>query len=247
VTGEAVLELRNVTKRFGGVLAVDGVTATIARGEIRALIGPNGSGKTTLLNLISGLYPLDGGTVFIDGERIDHLPPNQIAARGVARTFQIPKVFRTMTVLENLYAAGVADHRSEPLPALRGRAEEILQLVSLAPLRDAPAAALSGGQTVLLQLGRGLMHHPLRLFLLDEPFAGVHPALKEQIIEAIRQMNVDPGVTVLIVSHEMPTVRMLCHRVTVMASGRMIAEGSLEEVARDRAVVEAYLGRAVVA
>jgi ABC-type branched-subunit amino acid transport system ATPase component len=244
--GGAVLELREVTKRFGGVVAVNGVTATIAQGEIRALIGPNGSGKTTLLNLISGLYPPDGGAISLEGQRIDLLPPHEIAARGVARTFQIPKVFRSMTVRENLLVAGAADHRRGALPEIRERVEWILSLTRLEPLADAPASALSGGQTVLLQLGRGLMHDPLRLFLLDEPFAGVHPALKEQIVEVIRRINAELGVTVLLVSHEMPTVRMLCQRVSVMCDGRWIAEGSLEEVARDPAVIEAYLGRAVL-
>ncbi len=244
---QALLELKNVTKRFGGVVAVDGMSACLAPGEIRALIGPNGSGKTTLLNLIGGLYRLDAGAIYMQGERIDHLAPHEIAARGVARTFQMPKVFRAMTVLENLLVAGVADHRSEPLAAVRARAKDVLRIVALTPWRDVPAAELSGGQTVLLQLGRGLMHEPLRLFLLDEPFAGVHPALKEQIVEVIQRMNTERGVTVLLVSHEMPTVRMLCQRVTVVANGRPIAEGTLDEVSRNPAVVEAYLGPTAVA
>ncbi len=247
VATPAGLALGGVTKRFGGVVAVDDVTMAVAPGEMRALIGPNGSGKTTLLNLISRLYPLDGGVITLDGERIDQLPPPRIAARGIARTFQIPKVFRSMTVLENLYAAGVADHRRESPAALRARAEEVLRIVHLTAHRHTPSSALSGGETVLLQLGRGLMHDPLRLFLLDEPFAGVHPALKEQIIDVVRQMNAGRGMAVLIVSHEMPTVRALCGRVTVMSGGRIIAEGSLEDVAANPAVVEAYLGQTVVA
>ncbi|MDR7433821.1 MAG: ABC transporter ATP-binding protein [Armatimonadota bacterium] len=243
---EVLLELRGVTKRFGGVVAVDNVTASIAKGEMRALIGPNGSGKTTLLNLISGLYPPDSGAIVLEGRRIDPLPPHEIAALGVARTFQIPKVFRSMTVKENLLTAGAADHRKESLTEVLARAEWVLRLTMLEALADAPASTLSGGQTVLLQLGRGLMQDPLRLFLLDEPFAGVHPALKEQIIGVIQKIYAELGVTILLVSHEMPTVRMLCHRVSVMSEGKWIAEGTLEEVAREPGVIEAYLGRAVV-
>ncbi len=247
MAGQPLLVLSQVTRRFGGVVAVDGVSATVARGEIRALIGPNGSGKTTLLNLVSGLYPLDQGEIVLGGERIDRLPCHAIAARGVGRTFQVPKVFRSLTVRENLLAAGFADHRREPRAAVLARADEALALTGLAPHADTPASRLSGGQAMLLQLARALMHEPLRLLLLDEPFAGVHPALKERIIEVIRRMNETGNVTALVVSHEMPTVRALCHRVTVMHEGRLLAEGPLETVARDPRVVEAYLGRASVA
>ncbi len=243
MVADALLQLTNVTKAFGGVIAVDAVTAAIVPGEIRALIGPNGSGKTTLLNVISGFHPPDLGTIVFAHQRIDGRSPHAIAALGVARTFQVPKVFRSMTVLENLLVAGFADHRDMALPALQARAEEVLTLIRLGSLRHTPAGALSGGQTVLLQLGRGLMHDPLRLFLLDEPFAGVHPALKEQIIEVIRRMNGERGVTVVLVSHEMPTVRLLAHAVAVMHDGHWIAEGSLDEVARNPTVIEAYLGQ----
>ncbi len=239
----AVLELSHVRKAFGGVVAVDGVSTAIAPGEIRALIGPNGSGKTTLLNLVCGFYPLDGGAITLAGQRIDGRSPHEIAARGIARTFQVPKVFRSMSVLDNLLVAGVADHRGEPLARIRPTAERVLNLIHLGPLREALAETLSGGQSVLLQLGRGLMHDPLRLLLLDEPFAGVHQVLKEQIVDVIRKMNAELGVAVLLVSHEMPTVRLVSHRCSVMHDGRWIAEGALEEIARDPVVIEAYLGQ----
>lgn len=239
----ALLELVHVRKAFGGVAAVDSVSTTIAPGEIRALIGPNGSGKTTLLNLVSGFYPLDEGTVVFAGHRIDGRLPHEIAALGIARTFQVPKIFRSMSVLDNLLVAGVADHRSDPLSHVRQTAAQVLTLIHLESLGDALAGTLSGGQSMLLQLGRGLMHSPLRLFLLDEPFAGVHPAQKEQIIALIRKLNAELGIAVLLVSHEIPTVRLLAHRCSVMHDGHWIAEGTLEEVAREPAVIEAYLGQ----
>ncbi len=241
-----LLETRGLTKRFGGLVAVDGLPLAIRPGEVRGLIGPNGSGKTTTINLISGLYRADAGEIHLRGERIDGLRPHQITGRGVARTFQIPKLFGNMTVLENVLVPALAEldrGGGRPLAEIRERARRLLEFVALDGLRHSLAKELSGGQSMLIQIARGLMVHPMHLFLMDEPFAGVHPAIKDTIMEAIRLMNRREGVTFLIVSHEMATLRRLCPRVSVMHEGRLIAEGSFEEVANHSLVLEAYLGR----
>ena len=243
---DPLLETRGLTKRFGGVVAVDGLPLSIGQGEIRGLIGPNGSGKTTTINLLSGLYRADAGEIRLRGQRIDRLRPHQIVAQGVARTFQIPKLFWNMTVLENVLVPAFAEldrGTDRPVSSIVERARRLLRLLTLDPLRHALAKELSGGQGMLLQIARGLMVHPIHLFLMDEPFAGVHPTIKDTIMETILRMNREEGVTFLIVSHEMGTLRRLCRRVTVMHEGRWIAEGSLEDVANHALVLEAYLGR----
>ena len=240
-----LLETRGLTKRFGGLVAVDGLGVAIREGEVRGLIGPNGSGKTTTINLLSGLYRADAGEIHLRGSRIDHLRPHQIAARGVARTFQIPKLWGSMTVLENVLVPAFAERdrgAGRPTAVIVQRARQLLAFVALDRLRHAPAKELSGGQSMLLQIARGLMMHPLHLFLMDEPFAGVHPTIKDTIMQAILRMNREEGVTFLIVSHEMATLRRLCPRVSVMHEGQLLAEGSFEEVANHALVLEAYLG-----
>jgi branched-chain amino acid transport system ATP-binding protein len=240
------LETKSLTKRFGGLVAVDDLSLTIRPGEVRGLIGPNGSGKTTTVNLLSGLYRADAGEVRLSGERIDRLRPHEITARGVARTFQTPKLFGSMTVLENVLLPALAEPRREgqrPMAEIRARARRLLDFVTLDGHRHVSARELSGGQSMLLQIARGLMVHPIHLYLMDEPFAGVHPTIKDTIMETIFRMNREEGVTFLIVSHEMATLRRLCRRVSVMHEGKLIAEGSFEEVANHSAVLEAYLGR----
>jgi branched-chain amino acid transport system ATP-binding protein len=242
----AILEIRGLTKRFGGLIAVDGLALSVDAGELRGLIGPNGSGKTTTINLLSGLYRADEGEIQLRGERIDHLRPHQIAARGVARTFQIPKLWGNMTVLENVLVPALAEHdrgAGRPTGEILDRARRLLALVTLERLRHAPAKELSGGQSMLLQIARGLMVHPLHVFLMDEPFAGVHPTIKATIMETIVTLNREEGVTFLIVSHEMGALRRLCPRVSVMHEGQLIAQGSFAEVADHALVLEAYLGR----
>jgi ABC-type branched-subunit amino acid transport system ATPase component len=241
-----LLETRGLTKRFGGVVAVDELPLAVMPGEIRGLIGPNGSGKTTTVNLLSGLYGADAGEIRLRGERIDRLRPHEITGRGVARTFQTPKLFGSMTVLENVLLPALTDAAREgqrPMAEIRARARRLLDFVTLDGHRHASARELSGGQSMLLQIARGLMVHPIHLFLMDEPFAGVHPTIKDTIMETILRMNQTEGVTFLIVSHEMATLRRLCRRVSVMHEGKLIAEGSFEEVANHSAVLEAYLGR----
>ena len=227
-------------------MAVDGLSLTVGEGEIRALIGPNGSGKTTTVNLLSGLYRADAGEISLRGERTERLRPHEIAARGVGRTFQVPKLFSSMTVLENVLVPALAalDRGADrPMSEILVGARRLLDLVTLEPMRDAPARELSGGQAMLAQLARAFMVHPLHLLLLDEPFAGLHPTIRAIIIEAVVRMNREEGVTVLVVSHEMAELRRLCSRVSVMHEGALIAEGTLDEVANDARVLEAYLGR----
>ena len=240
-----LLETRGLTKRFGGLVAVDGLGLAIGDGEVRGLIGPNGSGKTTTINLLSGLYRADAGEIHLRGSRIDHLRPHQIAARGVARTFQIPKLWGNMTVLENVMVPALAERdrgTGRALGEILERARQLLTFVTLDRLRHGLARELSGGQSMLLQIARGLMVHPIHLFLMDEPFAGVHPTIKDTIVETILRMNREEEVTFLIVSHEMGTLRRLCPRVSVMHEGQLLAEGSFEEVANHPLVLEAYLG-----
>ncbi len=239
---EPLLTLQNVGRSFGGVGAVRDVTTALAPGEVRGLIGPNGSGKTTLLNLIGGQLVPDAGEIRLGSRPIRGLPPDTIAALGVARTFQLPRVFRHMTVLENVLLPFCADHRRTAWSEGRDAARRILEFVGLDALAHAEARVLSGGQAMLLQLARCLVQRPLRLCMLDEPFAGVHPAIKDRMVDTILEINRRDGVTFLIVSHEMTTLRRLCSRMSVMHNGEWIAEGTLDDVARDARVVEAYLG-----
>jgi branched-chain amino acid transport system ATP-binding protein len=228
------------------VVAVDGLSLTVGEGEIRGLIGPNGSGKTTTVNLLSGLYRADAGEISLRGERTERLRPHEIAARGVGRTFQVPKLFSSMTVLENVLVPALAalDRGADrPTSEIHEGARRLLDLVTLEPMRDVPARELSGGQAMLAQLARAFMVHPLHLLLLDEPFAGLHPTIRAIVIDAVVRMNREEGVTVLVVSHEMAELRRLCSRVSVMHEGKLLAEGTLDEVANDARVLEAYLGR----
>lgn len=240
---DGALRLDRVVKRFEGNTAVGGFSGSFEEGVVTGLIGPNGSGKTTLINLISRFYDVDEGDIELDGRSLRRVAAHQVAALGVVRTFQMPKSLASMTVTENLLLVGTADHRREALDTLRPQAAEALELTGLSGLAESPAGELSGGQTMLLQLARTLMHRPIRVLLLDEPFAGVAPAIKEQMITAILRIRDAHRCVVLLVSHEMGTVRRLCERVVVMSAGRLIADGTLDEVVLDRHVVDAYLGK----
>ncbi|MGG5808031.1 ABC transporter ATP-binding protein [Falsiroseomonas sp. CW058] len=250
---QGLLVAERLTRAFGGPPVVDGVSFTLARGSITGLIGPNGAGKTTLFNLIAGSLAPGGGTLTLDGARIDGLRPDQVFARGLARTFQIPRPFPAMTVLENVMLAppGQAGERfwtNWLRPAAvaaeerrnRDRAMLWLDFVGLAKLSAQPAGVLSGGQRKLLELARVLVAEP-RLILLDEPGAGVSPPLLALIMEKIAELNAR-GTTFLVIEHNMDLVMTLCRPVLVLAQGRLLLEGSPEEVRRDPRVVEAYLG-----
>jgi ABC-type branched-subunit amino acid transport system ATPase component len=239
-----LLEAENLVKHFGGVVAVNGVTLRLEAGEIRGVIGPNGSGKTTLVNLLSGFYGLDSGRIRFNGTAIETLRPDQRLARGLMRTFQIPKLFDDMTVYENLLVPALSDSQigRRSSREIHGLAEQALIFSKLSPVRQHLAKEISGGQKMLLQIMRGFMVADLRLYIMDEPFTGINPALKDIIIEAILTMNQEHGTTFLLISHEMPTIRRMCRTISVMHMGALIAEGPMAAVANNPAVIEAYLG-----
>jgi ABC-type branched-subunit amino acid transport system ATPase component/ABC-type branched-subunit amino acid transport system permease subunit len=240
-----LLEVRNVQKRFGGVKAVDGVTLSVERGSISALIGPNGSGKTTLFNLIDGTMPRDAGEIWFEGERIDRLPPYRRAHRGIGRTFQITRLFRQMTVLENVVAPLRSfSWRGLGADAVSGpeaeRAHELLEFVGMHRYAEHRAGELSYGQGKLVELAQILMLDP-KLIMLDEPAGGINPTLIAHMEEMIRELN-RQGTTFLIVEHNMPLVLGLCDPVCVLARGQMLCQGSPAQVQADPAVLDAYLG-----
>jgi branched-chain amino acid transport system ATP-binding protein len=250
-----VLEGRNLVKRFSGLVAVDGMSIALGRGEMVGLIGPNGAGKTTLFNLLAGSLAPTSGEIRIGSADVSREGAEQRIARGVGRTFQIPRPFAEMTVLENVLtgAQGQAGERAwmnflrpglvaaEERAAVE-RARALLDFVMLSRLEHEPARVLSGGQRKLLELARVLMADP-QAILLDEPAAGVNPSLLELIIDRIVELN-RQGRTILLIEHNMDMVTRLCARVVVMAAGRRLAEGRPDEVSRDPAVVSAYLGDA---
>lgn len=241
---DVLVQTRNLTKQFGGLVAVNNVDFTLNRGEVRGLIGPNGSGKTTLINLITGVYEPSSGKILFDDTNITGWTPNRVAQLGILRTFQIPRLFGDMDLIENMLIPRFADfsmdywlHYSTAVE----RAEELLEMAGIIHLRNEPAKTLSGGQKALLQIARGFMVDHISLFLLDEPFAGVNIIVKETIMEMIQRMASE-GVTFLLVSHEMTSIRQTCPKVTVLAEGGIISEGPMEEVASQQHVIDAYLG-----
>ncbi len=231
-----ILEVREVTKRFGGVTAVNRCSLSLAPGKIYGLIGPNGSGKTTLFNCITGLELRDEGEIRYKGERVDGLKPHQVARRGIGRTFQIIRVFPELTALENLLVVTRA-----PFEAAHAKAEELLRFVTLDRLQNEYAGNLSYGQQKLLEFIRVLMTAP-ELILLDEPAAGVNRTLLNELLAAIGQLR-DQGKTILIVEHDMKVVMGLCETVFVLDYGEKIAEGPPGVIQTDERVIEAYFGR----
>jgi branched-chain amino acid transport system permease protein len=241
-----LLEIRGAEKRFGGVKAVDGVSLAVERGTITALIGPNGSGKTTLFNVIDGTMPLDRGEIWFDGERVDGLASYRRAHRGIGRTFQITRLFKQMTVLENVVAPLRSfSWRRLGADAVSGpeaeRAYELLEFVGMHRFATHQAGTLSYGQGKLVELAQILMLDP-KLIMLDEPAGGINPTLIAHIEEMIRELN-RQGSTFLIVEHNMPLVLGLCDPVCVLARGRTICEGTPGRVQSDPAVLDAYLGQ----
>ena len=247
---------QNLVKQFGGVKAVDGMSLRLNNGEMLGLIGPNGAGKTTLFNLIAGSLKPDGGTIFIDGIDVSGGGPNRRIAHGLGRTFQIPRPFAQMTVLENVLTGAQAQSGERILAnflkprlvagqekAAIEKARALLDFVTLSALEHEPARVLSGGQRKLLELARILMADPSTI-LLDEPAAGVNPALLEFIMSRIEDLN-GQGKSILLIEHNMDMVARLCSRVVVMATGSYLTEGTPGEVSRNAKVIEAYLGATV--
>jgi len=252
------LRVLDLEKRFGGITAVDGASFAVEEGSLTGLIGPNGAGKSTTFNLITGIHDPDGGTVLFRGDDITGLRPHQVANRGLVRTFQIARELEEMTVLENMLLAprdqaGEALSRSV-LPGLRSGVErdeaelreavwETLELFEIDHLAGKYAGTLSGGQRKLLELARALMTDP-EMLLLDEPFAGVNPTLEEKLLDRIHALR-ERGYTFLLVEHDMDLIMQNCERVIVMHQGRMLAEGTPEDIRNKERVIDAYLGEEV--
>ena len=253
--GRTILEVRDVSRHFGGLSAVDGAGFAVRRGTITGLIGPNGAGKSTMMDMICGVQSVSSGEIAFEGERISGLAPEAIAHRGLLRSFQTPRLFARMTVWENLLVAGAGAGVETVSAGFLGgararaaerataeRAEQVLAYLELTGKRDTPAGSLSGGQRKLVSLGRLLMQSP-GMMLLDEPAAGVNPRLARDLFERIADLN-RQGMTFLIVEHEMELIMHYCDHVIVMHQGRVLAEGPPEVVRADPRVIEAYLGGA---
>jgi branched-chain amino acid transport system ATP-binding protein len=250
-----LLEVDDVTVRYGGLTAVAGVTFAVEPGEVRAIIGPNGAGKTSLFNAVTGHAPLTMGSIRFQGRRIDGLAPHEVSGRGVRRTFQNGGLFGELTALENVLA-GL--HTQVPsgffgvlfgLPAARAaeraataRARELLDFMGIGRLADQPAGALSGGQQRMVEIVRALATRP-PLLLLDEPAVGLAPAVREQLLGLIRRLVRQEGIAVVLIEHAIEFVMSVSDTIVVLNEGKVIAEGTPAELPRNREVLEAYLGR----
>ena len=250
----AMIEVEDIHKHFGGFHAVDGATLSIDEGSITGLIGPNGAGKTTLFNVIAGVLRPTSGRVFMQGEDITGLPPHTLFHKGLLRTFQIAHEFASMTCRENLMMVPggqtgetlwntwfgrkrIADEER----ALRAKADEVLEFLTISHLADHKAGQVSGGQKKLLELGRTMMVDA-RIVFLDEVGAGVNRTLLNTIGDAILQLNKERGYTFVVIEHDMDFIGKICGPVICMAEGKVLAEGSLAEIKANEQVIEAYLG-----
>ena len=250
---EALLRVRDVTKSFGGLHAVGGVSIDVGAESIVGLVGPNGSGKTTLFNVIFGLHRADHGSIYFNNERIDHLAPHQIFAKGMVNAFQIPRLFYQLTTLDNMLLAA-RGHKGDSLlnslflrkgwqhqeAELAGKAMEILELLELARLSLSPAGELSGGQRKLLEIGRALMADPV-LLLLDEPAAGVNPTLGRKIFERIEHFR-QRGTSFFVIEHRLEILMEFADWIYVMDKGKVVIEGKPAEVVHTPAFYDVYMG-----
>ncbi|MBE7555824.1 MAG: ABC transporter ATP-binding protein [Anaerolineales bacterium] len=236
-----MLTCENVVKNFGGVRALNGISTKVSRGEILGLVGPNGSGKSTLINIISGQHPVSGGQLLFKGRNITKDEPHLITRLGIARTYQIPRPFQTMTVLRNVMVSSTFGHANRGLEQAERAAYETLEFTGLAAYAGMPVSKLNLHQRKFLELARALSTKP-ELLLLDEVMAGLNPTEIDESVEMIRKIH-ESGVTLIIVEHLMRVVTSLSTRMLVLNYGEVIAEGGPEQVMRDPEVVTAYLGK----
>jgi len=248
-----ILSVQGITKSFGSLHALDGVSLDVVQERVSILIGPNGSGKTTLINVISGLYKADSGKVLFESQDVTGYPPFRLYKLGIGRTFQIPALFWRLTVLENLLVAEKNNPGESFLRSIIGRswkesetraiekAARVLELLGLSTLWDRPANTLSGGQMKLVEIGRALMSGA-KLLLLDEPVSGVNPTLAHEIFSRILKLRDELGLTFFIVEHRLDVALKYVDEMFVMALGKLIVSGTPDEVMNDKRVIEAYLG-----
>ncbi|WP_276861172.1 ABC transporter ATP-binding protein [Haematobacter missouriensis] len=249
-----MIVVHDLTKRFGGFHAVDGVSLRIETGSITGLIGPNGAGKSTLFNVIAGVLPPTSGRVEMDGQDITGLPPHALFHRGLLRTFQIAQEFSSLTVRDNLKMVPASQHGetlwntwfargriAEEERALTRKADEVLDFLTISHLAEEKAGYLSGGQKKLLELGRTMMVDA-KIVFLDEVGAGVNRTLLNTIGDAIVRLNRERGYTFCVIEHDMDFIARLCNPVIVMAEGKVLAQGTADDIMKNEAVIEAYLG-----
>jgi branched-chain amino acid transport system ATP-binding protein len=236
-----LLEVDNVTKRFGGLIALRNITLNVEKGEIVGLIGPNGAGKTTLFNVIAGTYKPEEGSIKFEGKDITRLPPHKICKLGIARTFQTPKPFLNMTVYENVLAAYLFGGASKKVAEVEQEIISILKRLGLEKKRDMPASKLTFYEQRMLEIARSLAMKP-KLLLLDEVLAGLNPTETSQAINIIKELHLKDGITIMMIEHNMRAVMNVSDRIIVLHHGEKLAEGRPQEVASDPEVVRVYLG-----
>jgi len=242
-----ILEVQGVTKAFGGVIANDNISLTVPKGSIVGLMGPNGSGKTTLFNSIVGYHPIDRGSITFEEREISKLRVPEIARLGLLRTFQQTRIYGMMSCLENMQISvpdtrdGLRTMFSKVPPAVTERAEGLLEFVGLYAKRHLRAGELSFGQRKLLELAMALMHEP-KLLLLDEPTAGINPVLINSLIDRLKRINADLGVTLFVIEHNMRVIMKLAEHVYCLTHGQLLADGPPDEIQTDQRVIDAYLG-----
>jgi ABC-type branched-subunit amino acid transport system ATPase component len=249
-----VLEIRNVSKKFGGLDAVSDCTLTVKENSITGLIGPNGAGKTTLFNVIANVYQPTEGEVLFRGEKLSGTTTWKVPARGVARTFQTPHGFPLLTVMESLMATPLNQRGEKILPAFfrgakvraeeaasREKAHDLLRSIDMLERRNELVVNLSAGEARLVEMARQLMLDP-KLLLLDEPAAGINPALRDNLVDLLRRLRTE-GLTILVIDHNLGFIMDLCDYIYVLARGRLIAEGTPAEISQNQTVIEAYVGK----